>query len=82
MLIQKLLLSTHAGYEYTLGDVDRFCVQLNRNGQVSSATAGDILLSRTLGNPLEGGLGRMFFRVHAGHAIKLHPLLGLSLIHI
>ena len=58
MLIQKLLLSTHAGYEYTLGDVDRFCVQLNRNGQVSSASAGDILLSRTLGNPLEGGLGR------------------------
>ncbi len=76
MLIQKLLLSTHAGYEYTLGDVDRFCVKLNRNGQVSSASAGDILLSRTLGNPLEGGLGRMFFRVHFGDAIKLHPLLG------
>ena len=55
MLTQKLLLSTHAGYDYILGDVDRFCVQLNRNGQMLSASAGDILLSRTLGNQLEGG---------------------------
>lgn len=78
MLTQGQLLSAHTGHEHLLGDADRFCVQINRNGQVLFASAGDILLSRTLGNPFEGGLGRMFLRVHVGESIELHTLLGAT----
>jgi cellobiose phosphorylase len=76
MLTQRLLFSAHAECEHTLGATDQFCVQLNLNGQVLSASAGDILLSRTLGNPLEGGLGRMFLRVYIGGSVELYALLG------
>lgn len=76
MLTSGLQLSAHTGCEYTLGNCDQFSVQLNRNGHVLSASAGDIMLTRTLGNPLEGGLGRMFLRVHVGDAVELHPILG------
>ncbi len=78
MLTQKQQISAHTDCEYTLGDVGQFCVQLNRNGQILSAFAGDILLSRALGNPLEGGLGRMFLRVHVGGSVELHPLVGVD----
>ena len=76
MLTQGLQLSAHAGCVYTLGDSGKFCVQLNQNGQVLSAFAGDVLLTRGLGNPLEGGLGRMFLRVHVGDSVELHSLAG------
>lgn len=76
MLSQELKLSACAGRGRVLGAADHFCVQRNDHGQVLSASAGDILLSRTLGNSLEGGLGRMFLRVHVGDSIELHTLQG------
>jgi cellobiose phosphorylase len=78
MLSQELQLSARTVCEHILGDARRFCVHLNDHGQVLSASAGEILLSRTLGNSLEGGLGRMFLRVHGGDSIELHTLLGAT----
>ena len=76
MLSQQLQFSACAGSARALGAADQFCVQINENGQVLSASAGEILLSRTLGNSLEGGLGRMFLRVHVGDSVELHTLQG------
>jgi cellobiose phosphorylase len=76
MLSQQLKFSACAGSARALGVADQFCVQINENGQVLSLTAGDILLGRTLGNLLEGGLGRMFLRVHVGDSVELHTLQG------
>ena len=81
MLTPKKQFSADKNGAYALGDIDKFCVQLNRNGQLLCASAGDVLLSRTLGNGVEGGLGRLFLRVHVADSIQWHVLL-LSLIHI
>ena len=77
MFPKKLHFSAHSQREYTLGDADKFCVQLNNSGQVLHARAGDILLSRTLGSCLEGGLARLFLRAHVGDSIELHTLQGV-----
>ena len=76
MLTEELQLSACVESEHTLGAIDHFCVKINGQGQVLSTSAGEILLSRTLGNSLEGGLGRMFLRVHVGDSIELHTLQG------
>lgn len=76
MLTQKKQFSADKNGAYALGDIDKFCVQLNRNGQLLCASAGDVLLSRTLGNGVEGGLGRLFLRVHVADSIQWHVLLG------
>lgn len=76
MLIQKVKFLADANCAYTLGDIDKFCVQLNRNGQLLSASAGDVLLSRSLGNAVEGGLARMFLRVHFADSMEWYVLLG------
>lgn len=71
---------THFKYDENslcvLGDEEKFCVQLDKNGRVLNASAGDILISRTLGNFLEGGLGRLFLRIYDGNEINLHELQG------
>jgi len=77
MLVQKLGISAGSKGGHTLGDVDTFAVHLNTLGHFMSISAVDVLLSRTVGHQLEGGLARMFLREHLAEGdIRLHYLLG------
>ena len=76
MLTKKRQLCASPESTYRIGDLQQFSVGLSESGHVLSISAGDILISRTLGNPLEGGLGRIYLRVHRDESVELHRLLG------
>lgn len=76
MLSEKRLYRLESKPTYTLGDLDLFAVQLSTEGRVLSVQAGEIVLSRTVASPIEGGLGRMYLREYVDGEIRLHQLLG------
>lgn len=78
MLIQKRKFACSPIGTYRPGTDGKLSVDLTRSGKVLSVSAGNILLSRTLGNHLEGGLGRIFLRIHDKKRMRLHTLLGPS----
>lgn len=76
MLTQKIELSARQAEGITLGRVGEFSVQLSTSGHFMSIAAGDILLSRTVGNHVEGGLARIYLREHTADGMRLYCLLG------
>lgn len=76
MLAQQVDLSAQVDAGSVLGNSEQFAVQLSAEGHFMSIVAGDMLLSRTLGSQLEGGLARMFLREHSTDGIRLHCLQG------
>jgi cellobiose phosphorylase len=80
MLCEKRIFNLGVGPMHMLGDLDNFAVQLSADGSLLSMHAGEILLSRTVGSPIEGGLARLYLREHVGGQIRLHQLLGPATI--
>jgi cellobiose phosphorylase len=76
MLCEKRIFNLGVKPMHTLGDLDLFAVQLSAQGRFLLVQAGEILLSRTVGNPIEGGLARLYLREHVDGEIRLHQLLG------
>jgi cellobiose phosphorylase len=78
MLLNQSKFSKSTACHKTLGDRNKFSVSIDDRGQVLCITAGDVLISRSSGDPLDGGLAHLFLRVHDGDTIKLHALLGVN----
>lgn len=78
MLLNQSKFSKSTACHKTLGDRNKFSVSIDDRGQVLCITAGDVLISRSSGDPLDGGLAHLFLRVHDGDSIELHTLLGVN----
>jgi cellobiose phosphorylase len=78
MLLNQNKFSKSTAYHKTLGERNKFSVSIDDKGQVLSITAGDVLISRSLGDTLDGGFAHLFLRVHDGDSIELHTLLGAN----
>ena len=80
MLSVKTLLRPSDKPLHRIGNESAFNVVLSNEGHLLSVAAGPNLLSRTVGNALEGGLGRLFLREHTESGISLHPLIGVETV--
>jgi cellobiose phosphorylase len=65
---------------HRIGEASAFNVVLSKEGRFLHAAAGPHLLSRTVGNALEGGLGRLVLRERRESGFKLYPLIGVKTV--